>query len=52
MPVRRTIAVHLRFEDLLKIHPNFYAKTWSSISVECPRFEDSYFENLSCRLAN
>jgi hypothetical protein len=46
MPVRSNIAVYLRFEDLLKIPRDFDAKTWSSTSVERPRFDDSHFEDF------
>jgi hypothetical protein len=46
MPVRSPIAVQLRFEDLLKIPLDCYAKTWSSTSVECLRFENSHFEDF------
>jgi hypothetical protein len=46
MPVRSTIMVHLRFEDLLNIPPEFFAKTWSNTSMERPRFKDSHFEDF------
>jgi hypothetical protein len=38
--------MYLRFEDLLKIPPDFYAKIWSNTSVEHPMFKDSYFEDF------
>jgi hypothetical protein len=38
--------VYLGFEDLLKIPPDFYTKSWSSMSVERPRFEDLDFDDI------
>jgi hypothetical protein len=46
MPVRSTIMVHLRFEDLLNIPLEFFAKTWSNTSMERARFKDSHFEDF------
>jgi hypothetical protein len=43
---RSSITLQLKFEDLLKIPPDIYGKTWSNTSVERPKFEDSHFEDF------